>query len=112
MKNLWPPLDLLINAEKKLNDFNSERVTTVPNELVFSDGSSPLILTTRNWFCNIFRWNSAMSNAPGESGSTTSYGTSSASPATTVAKRAPVYRRSLSLEQSQNIKEAEVFSKI
>lgn len=53
-----------------------------------------------------------MSNAPGDSGSsTTNYGTSAASTATPVTKRAPVYRRSLSLEQSQNIKEAEVFQK-
>ena len=52
-----------------------------------------------------------MSNAP-ESGlssnSSSSYGTS-VTTAPTAAKRAPVYRRSLSLEQSQNIKEAEVF---
>lgn len=62
---------------------------------------------------NASHWSScrAMSNAPGESGSTSTssnYGVS-AGPATPATKRAPVYRRSLSLEQSQNMKEAEVY---
>lgn len=54
-----------------------------------------------------------MSNAP-ESGlssnSNSSYGSSNTSAAPVAAKRAPAYRRSLSLEQSQNIKEAEVLN--
>lgn len=53
-----------------------------------------------------------MSTAPGDMGSNLSsnnYG-DSVTPATPVTKRAPVYRRALSLEQSQNIKEIEVFN--
>ncbi len=54
-----------------------------------------------------------MSNAP-ESGlssnSNSSYGNGTTSAAPIAAKRAPAYRRSLSLEQSQNIKEAEVLN--
>lgn len=55
-----------------------------------------------------------MSNAPGDSGSsstTSSYVTSTSTATSATTKRAPVYRRSLSLEQSQNMKEAEVFLK-
>jgi len=53
-----------------------------------------------------------MSNAPGDMGSnvtSNNYG-DSITPATPVTKRAPVYRRALSLEQSQNIREIEVFN--
>jgi hypothetical protein len=54
-----------------------------------------------------------MSNAPGDMGSnvTSNYG-DSVTPATPVTKRAPVYRRALSLEQSQNIREIEVFNQL
>ncbi len=56
--------------------------------------------------------NRAMSTAPGDMGSnlaSNNYG-DSVTPATPVTKRAPVYRRALSLEQSQNIKEIEVLN--
>ena len=55
-----------------------------------------------------------MSNAPGDMGSnitSNNYG-DSVTPVTPVTKRAPVYRRALSLEQSQNIREIEVFNHV
>ena len=54
-----------------------------------------------------------MSNAPGDMGSNiTSNNGDSVTPVTPVTKRAPVYRRALSLEQSQNIREIEVFNHV
>ncbi|XP_059351454.1 trichohyalin-like isoform X3 [Daphnia carinata] len=54
----------------------------------------------------------AMSNAPGDMGSTsTSNNTGeSITPAPSITKRAPVYRRALSLEQSQSLKDIETTS--
>lgn len=53
--------------------------------------------------------NRAMSNATGDPETNSN---SSGTVPISAAKRAPAYRRSLSLEQSQNIKEIEVFIKV
>lgn len=52
----------------------------------------------------------AMSNAPGDMGTTSTSNNNGESipPAPSITKRAPVYRRALSLEQSQNFKDIEV----
>ncbi|XP_032785045.2 myosin-11 isoform X1 [Daphnia magna] len=54
----------------------------------------------------------AMSNAPGDMGTTSTSNNNgeSITPAPSITKRAPVYRRALSLEQSQNFKDIETTS--